>query len=398
MARVERLCPAMGLTPIPDVQDVGVVHDLLSFEQYFAPTCWLYEKSSELVHERCVAKRTDFPLEIVKMDSPPTEIPQACYNATYMMFPSANWESKAKKMRRKGGTFSVFEKFVVMPYTGTPQNVIPAGWKPIMADLEIPKNLLYRIRRNLVTEMAGATADDHAPAFRDSHEASQDQAEEALDEKEKTRSEVTPLVSTAFSFSSEDREFDEETGEFSSAKLTCPLCGPTRRDPHKPGFEADSTTRAYTDQQLIAGRAIHASFTWLNREKDEIGKYKERRLARTSGTLTSAIVPVALSKTELNLKGRAELLPLDYEAHSVKIMVRPDHPVTRHAMTSKGEVAQRLPLCSELLQEWAMGLITSNPIALTKTDPLSSPDLLFPMPDRGAPLCHITPNDVKLLV
>ena len=38
-----------------------------------------------------------------------------------------------------------------------------------------------------------------------------------------------------------------------------------------------------------------------------------------------------------------------------------------------------------------------NPMELTKMDPLSSPDLLFPMPDRAAPLCHITPNDVKLL-
>ena len=37
-------------------------------------------------------------------------------------------------------------------------------------------------------------------------------------------------------------------------------------------------------------------------------------------------------------------------------------------------------------------------MALTKMDPLSSPDLLFPMPDRSSPLCHITPSDVKLLL
>ena len=47
LARVERLCPAMGITPIPacDLQDIGVVYDVSSFEHYFAPTCWLYEKS-----------------------------------------------------------------------------------------------------------------------------------------------------------------------------------------------------------------------------------------------------------------------------------------------------------------------------------------------------------------
>ena len=150
-----------------------------------------------------------------------------------MMFPSANWESKAKKMRRKGGTYSIFEKYVVMPYTGNPQQgTIPDGWKTIMSDLDIPKNIPYRIRRNLVTEMAGATADDQAPAFRDSHESSQDQAEEAADERDKTRTEVTPLVSTPFSFSSEDTEFDEDTGEFASMNLRCPFCGP--RSPKGP--------------------------------------------------------------------------------------------------------------------------------------------------------------------
>ena len=130
LARVERICPTMGITPIPacDLLDVGTVHDVSSFEQHFAPTCWLYEKSSELVHERCVAKRTDFPLEMVLMTPQQKEIPQACYNVTYMLFPSANWESKAKKMRRKGGSYSIFEKYVVMPYTGDPQhNRFPAG-------------------------------------------------------------------------------------------------------------------------------------------------------------------------------------------------------------------------------------------------------------------------------
>ena len=71
-------------------------------------------------------------------------------------------------------------------------------------------------------------------------------------------------------------------------------------------------------------------------ERDEVGKYKERRLAR-SGTLTSAIAPMVFASTELNLKGRADLLPLIYEAHDVEIMVRPEHPVTKHAMTSRSK-------------------------------------------------------------
>ena len=67
-------------------------------------------------------------------------------------------------------------------------------------DLEIPNTMIYRIRRNLDTEMSRATEDDHAPEFRDSHEASQDQAEEASDEKDKARTEVKPLPIYSFLF------------------------------------------------------------------------------------------------------------------------------------------------------------------------------------------------------
>ena len=158
----------------------------------------------------------------------------------------------------------------------------------------------------------------------------------------------------------------------------CPFCVPTRREPHKRPYEADNIyalcyhvqrnhafvvctgTPVYTDQQLIAGRAIHASFTWPNRERDDVGKYKERRLVRTGGTLSSTIAPVAFSQTELNLKGRAELLPMVYDAHNVGIMVRPEHPITKHAMTSRGEEAKRLPLCSDSLHAWAMHLVSGT--------------------------------------
>ena len=52
---------------------------------------------------------------------------------------------------------------------------------------------------------------------------------------------------------------------------------------------------------------------------------------------------MTFSQTELNLKGRADLLPMVYEAHSVGIMVRPEHPITKHAMTSKGEEEKKAP-------------------------------------------------------
>ena len=85
-------------------------------------------------------------------------------------------------------------------------------------------------------------------------------------------------------------------------------------------------------------------------------------------------------------------------AQYTQLFVRPEHPTTAKAMTLKGKETNRLPLCSDLMHQWAMGLVTGNPFGLTRMDPLSSPDLLFPMPTRSSPLYYVTPNDVKLLM
>ena len=80
-------------------------------------------------------------------------------------------------------------------------------------------------------------------------------------------------------------------------KLRCPLCVPTRRDTYVTPFEADSmytlashmqkihalvvcpSTKGYTDQQVIAGRSIQASFSCL------IGKEMILELIRREGLL-----------------------------------------------------------------------------------------------------------------
>ena len=96
-----------------------------------------------------------------------------------MTFPSATWESKAKRSTRKGGSFTIFEKCEVMPYTGDPQvGGIPGSWKVLMTKLTPPEHIPYRVRMKLVTEMSKSTVDDQVPQVRDTHAASQDQAEE----------------------------------------------------------------------------------------------------------------------------------------------------------------------------------------------------------------------------
>ena len=121
-------------------------------------------------------------------------------------------------------------------------------------------------------------------------------------------------------------------------------------------------------------------------------------LARSGPTLTAAITPIKIAGEELDLKQQAQLLPLTYVAQYEQLHVRPEHPTAAKAMTFREEVANRLPFCSDVLHVWAMDLVMGNPTTLTRMEPLSSPDLLFPMPTRSLPLYYVTPSDVKLLM
>ena len=158
------------------------------------------------------------------------------------------------------------------------------------------------------------------------------------------------------------------------------------------------STKGYTDQQLLAGRAIQASFSWLNRERDDIGTRKERRLMRSGASLRDAITPVPMATEHLDLNQQAELLPLSVVAQLEQMHVRPEHPNTSKSMTFNNQATERPPFCSDVLHQWAMDLVNSKPTSLTRMDPLSSPDLLFVLPTRSTPLYHVTPNDVKLLM
>ena len=360
MAGVERICPALGLTSIPacDLLDIGSIHDVGSFDLYFAPTQWLYARGADQIQDRCVKKRTDFPLESVRMPDVRKEIPQVLYEVTYMTFPSASWESKAKKAARKGGSFTTFGKHVVMPCTGNPQHGdIPDGWKAIMEDLVPDAHIPYKVRMGLVTEISKPTVNDQVPEVRDSHEAAQNQAEEGAEEKDNKRIQVIPIASSSFSFNAMESEFDPETGQYSGnpLKLRCQICGPTKKDVHVAHYDADSmyapanhmqkihgvvvcpSTKRYTDQQLVAGRAIQASFSWLNRERDDIGTHKERKLMRSGPSFKDAISPVALAELPLDLNQQAALLPLTFVAQYDEIYVRPEHPITSKSMTKNGK-------------------------------------------------------------
>ena len=101
LARVERICPTLGIAPVPSVtpQHVGVIHDVTSFENYFWPTQWLSTNNG-------CQQQTDFSLFVERCENKKKEIPQANFEVTYMMFAAASYEKKNTQFSRKDGTFT----------------------------------------------------------------------------------------------------------------------------------------------------------------------------------------------------------------------------------------------------------------------------------------------------
>ena len=69
--------------------------------------------------------------------------------------------------------------------SGDPQvGGVPGPWMAMMSQLVPETHIPYKVRMNLITKVSKPTVDDQVPEVRDSLEASQDQAEEASDEKD----------------------------------------------------------------------------------------------------------------------------------------------------------------------------------------------------------------------
>ena len=93
------------------------------------------------------------------------------------------------------------------------------GWQtvaqPIIGELTSAAanaRIPYRVRVSLLTEVGNPMINDHVPEVRDSREASQDQAEDATEDKDARKSQVNPIVSTGFSFGAMDSDYEHDSG------------------------------------------------------------------------------------------------------------------------------------------------------------------------------------------
>ena len=108
-------------------------------------------------------------------------------------------------------------------------------------------------------------------------------------------------------------------------------------------FFACPCSKGYTDQQLIAGRAIKAAYNLLQWEWESYSQSKESRSFRNwrKRHLCSCRL-CALTE----LENRAELTLMGFRGSYSKLFVRPEHLTTSRSVTFMEEPTDRLPLCS----------------------------------------------------
>ena len=104
----------------------------------------------------------------------------------------------------------------MMPYTGNPEHGnIPEAWKSIIGELTSAASnahIPYRVRMSLVIEVGKPAINDHIPEVRDSHEASQNQAEDATEEKDVRKNQVK-LYKTRCTLVKRDRKLPARNGQ-----------------------------------------------------------------------------------------------------------------------------------------------------------------------------------------
>ena len=59
-------------------------------------------------------------------------------------------------------------------------------------------------------------------------------------------------------------------------------------------------SKGYAGQQLIAGRSIKASYAWLDREQEQYGTHKERRIVRAGADVRGPYAEVNMEHLTSN--------------------------------------------------------------------------------------------------
>ena len=427
MTIMERLCPAIGVCPVPFARNAGVV-DPDNAREYMQPMKWMYDRPAKVLHEYAQKYRVDIPIRITELKvSADLIVPALKVDLYTMNFGDAadrpGWEDTL--VRADGWTIGN-HLWIIPPCEN--DMALRQRWLRSVAPLPTVE-LNYRERLAFsgthekvdqdIIEPGGDTGDMEAAFAEMDQEKPREPKDTAFgqahitcgpsiydDERKNIADEFRPMMKCALCQKDPTRisEVPHETRKFYSM---------TSHVTYQHDACVYPSSRGYTYQQLVGGRQVCAARYWMNsalieqtREDPSRGKphtWSERKLTRvhdqseTNGDLAPLLL-VDQDKNADHLAAPTATPVIDKKcAH---ILVRDEYPEVVHAekAAESNKRYQIPPIAPEVMVEWSKKLVDNQPAKLYQMDPLSSPHELSPMYGERTPLVWFTPAGMKMFL
>ena len=177
MTMVQRLCPALELTPINGhlMRSTTSLTTEKGTLELMQSTQWIYERGMHELQEAAIENFQDIPVQVSGWHwSDYNAFPVVSCTATYLTFPVPSSDKGSDRPLREKPAMSSYVKCVVLPFH------VSGDWKRIKP-IAIPETVSYKARRAQDGEMELGEGDGQ-PEYKDSTERMQDLAESYVDD------------------------------------------------------------------------------------------------------------------------------------------------------------------------------------------------------------------------
>ena len=431
MIIMERLCPAIGVNPIPRVKDYSSAILPTNAKKMLRPMKWVYDRPLTTVVRQAHNYKADVPIKagpatVVNTYIIPTlELDYYTLQFGDAVDAKSNSTGGAPDKVTREDAMIVGDRLFIIPPFDSNAGVLE-GWLKNVA--ELPKDVKPAFRdKLLIGEHHQATAVDLIHAGGEGGEldaAEAEKEEEATDDNNTVIEQCHTLCGPSILVDDNGHILNEHR-----IQINCPFCEQgalsgspvewTSRKFHaftthlrlEHDFVAYSSSRGYTYQQLIGGRQAHAVQQWVQSEmisqertdkSGQVHRWRERKIHRSidtdekNGNLQPVLYTPFEPKAEHSYSPRAMPTPQPNK----HLMVRDDYPevlgAEMSAINGKRYFIPRIG--PEAVASWSTKLSRDNPSTIYQMDPLSSPNDLSPIHMATTPIMWMTPTDMKVFL
>ena len=431
MIIMERLCPAIGVNPIPRVRDYSATILPTNAKKLMRPMKWVYDRPLNMVVKQAHNYRADVPIKagattIVDVYTIPTvEIDYYTLQFGDAVDAKSDETGGAPDKVSRNDARIVVDKLCIIPPFSSNAGVLD-GWMKNVANL--PKDVRPAFKdKLLIGEHHQATAVDLIHAGADGGELDAAQAEkeeEAVDDNNTTIDQYPVHCDHSVLVDDKDHVLNDYR-----TMVYCPFCeqealtgSPVEWKSRKlhaftthvrleHDFVAYPSTRGYTYQQLIGGRQAHAAQQWyqselINQERTDkngqVHRWRERKIKRSISTdeKNGDLQPVIYTPFEPRAEHTYSPKAVPSSQPNKHLMIRDDYPEVLGAEMSAIHGKQYfIPKTGpEAVASWSTRLSRDTPSVIYQMDPLSSPNDLSPIHMAKTPIMWMTPADMKIFL